>query len=75
MANKFDAYRDATVVETNTIWPEAFDGWETADRRRVEQRLHAEPEQAAALDYERMHTGFCRIITVTDEDLQRLGES
>jgi hypothetical protein len=72
MANAFDPYRDALVVETSTLWPETYEGWEEADRARVEQLLHDEPQHAAELDYLRMHTGFCRQITVTDEDIERV---
>ena len=31
MANEFDPYREALVMEQATIWPEQFDDWE-ADR-------------------------------------------
>ena len=34
--------------------------------------LHANPAQAADLAYTRLHTGFCRQISVTAEDLERL---
>jgi hypothetical protein len=75
MANEFDAYREALVVETHTIWPSEFGDWSFADRRRVEEKLHASPDEAAELTYERMHTGFSRIITVTAADLKRVGEA
>ncbi len=71
MADKFDPYREALIVETTTIWPE---GTELAPQRRVELEslLHASPEEASQLEYVRTHTGFCRQITVTDDDLQRV---
>lgn len=72
MANAFDPYREALVVETQTIWPEEFDEWEDADRDRLSQKLHGAPQDAADMDYVRMHTGFCRLITVTPADVQRL---
>jgi hypothetical protein len=72
MPNEFDRYRDALVMEQITIWPEEYDGWDAADRARVEARLHAEPEQAAELRYERQHTGFSRVITVTPADIARI---
>lgn len=72
MANAFDPYREALVVETSTIWPDVYDGWDEASKLRVEQRLHADPKSAADLDYVRLHTGFCRQITVTPEDLERI---
>jgi hypothetical protein len=73
MANEFDPYREALVVETNTLWPDELRDPESEARRRIEQALHAAPEQAANLTYERLHTGFCRVITVTDDDLKRVG--
>jgi len=72
MADKFDPYRERLVMETNTVWPEEFDDWEQADRRRVEEALHADPAGAAILEYVRTHSGFCRQITVTAEDVERL---
>jgi hypothetical protein len=73
MANEFDPYREALVVETSTLWPRELEDRDEAARERVEQALQAAPQQAAELTYERMHTGFCRVITVTPEDLKRLG--
>lgn len=73
MANEFDAYREALVVETRTWWPEAYDDWDAAQKQQVAARLHAEPQACQEMVYERMHTGFCRTVTVTAEDLQRLG--
>jgi len=73
MSANFDPYREALVVETDTIWPEEFAGLSLAERDRVEARLHADAESAAQLDYVRLPTGFCRQITVTAEDLQRGG--
>ena len=72
MPDKFDPYREALVVETSTIWPEEYDHLELADKQRIAESLHAEPDTAAQLDYARLHTGFCREITVTAEDIQRL---
>ncbi len=71
MANAFDPYRDALVVETSTVWPDEYEGWDEADRSRLEERLHAEPQQAAQLEYVQLHTGLCRQITVTEEDVAR----
>ncbi len=70
----FDPYREALVVETNTIWPEELDTMEPQQRASAEERLHAEPQKAARLEYVRLPTGFCRQITVTAEDLERLKE-
>jgi hypothetical protein len=72
MANEFDPYREALVMEATTIWPEEYDDWEPGDRRRVEVQLHSDPPKATALEYIRMHTGFRRQITITPADIERL---
>ena len=71
MPDKFDPYREALIVETTTVWPDDtnLDPRHQAD---LETLLHASPEEAAQLEYVRTHTGFCRQIVVTDEDLQRV---
>jgi len=72
MADPFDPYREALVVETETQWPEDYDGWEPRERARVEQLLHEKPQDAAQLVYVRTHTGFCRRIVVTPDDIERV---
>jgi hypothetical protein len=72
MADTFDPYREALVVETLTIWPEEFARVLPAERKGIEERLHADAEHAKQLEYVRLHTGFCRQITVTAEDLERV---
>jgi len=71
MSANFDPYREALVVEIDTIWPDQFAGLPSGERDRVEARLHADAQSAAQLEYVRLPTGFCRQITVTAEDLQR----
>ncbi len=72
MANAFDPYREALVVETQTIWPDEYDTWDDAEREHLASLLHAEPQLAGEMDYVRMHTGFCRQITVTPADVERV---
>jgi hypothetical protein len=74
MPNAFDLYREALVIEQSTIWPDSLENRPTAqtELERIETQLHANPAQAAELAYIRLHTGFCRQITVTAEDLARL---
>ncbi len=72
MPDKFDAYREALIVEQETVWPEEYDHLESAEKERLATLLHADPENANALAYVRMHTGFCRQITVTEADLERV---
>ena len=72
MPNAFDPYREALVVENQTVWPNDYEDWSDADKARVETLLHAGPQEAAELDYLRQHTGFARVITVTPADLDRV---
>lgn len=75
MPDKFDAYREALVLETNTVWPEEFEDLDAAERRAIEKVLHADPASCAQLEYVRVHTGFCRQITVTAADVERARQS
>lgn len=72
MADKFDPYREALVMETNTIWPAEYDDLPPGDKLRLEGQLHAKPDACGNLEYVRTHTGFCRQITVTPADVERL---
>lgn len=72
MADKFDPYREALVMETKTIWPDGIGPADAAEKRRIAQRLHAAPKECAELEYVRLTTGFCRQITVTEKDLKEL---
>lgn len=73
MPDTFDAYREALIMETATMWPEEYDEMEPAEKERISQALHADPESCADIEYVRVHTGFCRQITVTEADLERVG--
>jgi hypothetical protein len=73
MADTFDPYREALIVEVETSWPDEYDDWEPVERARVERLLHQSPDAASHLEYVRTHTGFCRRIVVTPEDLARVG--
>jgi len=72
MADPFDPYREALVMEEVTIWPDEFDSIEPDERAHLEKLIHASPEEATELEYLRMHTGFRRQITVSEADLQRV---
>jgi hypothetical protein len=76
MPNAFDSYREALVIEHTTIWPDTLENPPTtpAEKERIENLLLAEPAQAAELAYIRLHTGFCRQITVTAADMERLNK-
>lgn len=72
MPDKFDPYREALVMESVTVWPDEFDDLTIDEKQRLEESLHADPASAGNLEYIRLHTGFCRQITVTPTDLQRV---
>lgn len=72
MADAFDPYREALIMETETVWPAEYDHLELAEKSRIEAALHADPAACAHLEYVRLHTGFCSVITVTSADLDRV---
>lgn len=74
MPDKFDPYREALVVETTTVWPEELEHLEIAERERVADALHADPSNVAHLEYIRMHSGFCRQITVTADEVEKMSK-
>ncbi len=69
---KFDARVDRLVMETRTLWDPSVGELAEEDRRWVSAEIHKHPELAGNISYERSHTGFTRLITVTLEDIQRL---
>ncbi len=72
MADKFDPYREALVMETQTVWPDEYDHLGAEEKQEIGNALHADPENASILNYVRIHTGFCREITVTEGDIDRV---
>jgi hypothetical protein len=74
MVNTFDRYREALVIEAQTVWPDDLPSAPQgeSERRRIEERLHGEPARAAELEYVRLPAGFIRKITVTAADLEQL---
>ena len=75
MANAFDPYREALVMEKVTVWGEFTKQFDPVEQEQIALKLHTAAEDACELEYERTHTGFCRVITVTEDDLQRLQAS
>ena len=72
MADKFDPYREALVMESDTVWPAEYVDLPPSEKARIEGELHAKPDQCGEITYVRTHSGFCRTITVTPADVQRL---
>ncbi len=73
MADKFDPYREALVVETDTVWSAECESLTAEEKASIEAAIHQAPESCSQLEYIRQHTGFCRRITVTLDDVRRLG--
>ena len=69
---KFDPRVDDLVMETRTLWDASVGELAPEDQQWVAAEIHKEPENASNISYDRSHTGFTRIITVTLEDIQRL---
>ena len=69
---KFDPRVEALVIETKTEWDPAVGELTDEDRDWLSSAVHASPSKAAKIAYDRAHTGFTRIITVTVDDIQRI---
>lgn len=70
--DKFDPRVDSLVMETRTFWDPSVGELSAEDRQWVARSIHQQPSLATNVVYERSHTGFVRVITVTLEDIQRL---
>jgi hypothetical protein len=69
---KFDSRRDQLVMETRTLWDPTLGPLSDKDKQWLAHAVHAHPDRASKISYERSHTGFIREITVTVADVQRL---
>ncbi len=69
---KYDPRRETLVMETRTLWDPELGNLSAADKALLAEAVHAHPEKAARIAYERSHTGFVREITVTVADVERL---
>lgn len=72
LPDKFDPYRESLIVEEKTIWPDELADFPTERRGTIARQLHANAASCNHLEYVRLHTGFCRQITVMHEDVARL---
>lgn len=72
MADTFDPYREQLVIETDTVWSPEFNHLSPAEKTKLAAKLHAAPDKCSHLSYVRQHTGFCRTITVTQADFDRI---
>lgn len=69
---KYDARIDSLVMEEKTAWDPEVGELSDEDRAWLSTAVHAMPEFASQIEYERSHTGFTREITVTVADIERL---
>ena len=72
---KYDPRMDSLVVETKTLWGSDVGDLTPEDRAWVASAIQSNPQLAGQIEYERAHTGFTRIITVTADDIAKLYES
>jgi hypothetical protein len=69
---KYDPRVDSLVVETVTHWADDVGDLSAEDKAWVAVQIHRQPKLASHIEYERAHTGFTRIITVTADDIAQL---
>lgn len=69
---KYDPRVDSLVVETVTRWGDDVGELSEEDRSWVASEIHRHPQLASHIEYERAHTGFTRIITVTADEIAQL---
>lgn len=72
--NKYDPRVDSLVIETKTLWEPAIGTLSASDKEWLAAAVHRHPEKASQVQYDRVHTGFTRTITVTLSDIERLYE-
>ncbi len=72
---KFDPRLESLVVETKTLWGDDVGELSDEDRAWVAAAIQQNPQLAGKIEYERTHTGFTRIITVSADDIAQLYES
>ena len=53
--------------------PDEYEDMDPQEKFRIASSLHSDPENVNTLEYVRQHTGFCRTIFVTEEDIERIG--
>ena len=68
----FDRRLESLVMEQRTIFGKDLAELSEEDRHWLAVALHAEPQKAKQVHYERQHTGFCREIVATRADVERL---
>lgn len=72
--NSYDPRLESLVVETQTDWAPEVQGLASDEKAIIARAIHRQPQLAQKISYERTHTGFIRMITVTEGDIARLYE-
>lgn len=70
--NKYDARVDSLVMETRTAWDPSVGALSDEDKAWLAKTVHETPAEAENIVYDRSHTGFTRLITVTADDIARI---
>ncbi len=70
--NKYDPRLESLVMETKTVWDDEVGDLTEQDKAWLAEAVHEHPADAHKILYDRSHTGFTRIITVTVADIERL---
>ena len=70
--DKFDPRVDSLVMESRTNWDPAIGTVSVEDQAWLASMVHAAPDKAAQVEYNRSHTGFTRTITITAADIARI---
>ena len=70
--NKYDPRLDSLVMEARTLWNPDVGDLSDADKAWLSAAVHARPQHASSVCYQRSHTGFTREITVSVADIERL---
>lgn len=71
--DKFDPRVDSLVVETRTAWASDIGADLNVEEKSViSAAVHAQPQLATEVAYDRAHTGFTRTITVHAADIERI---
>lgn len=68
----FDRRLETLVMEESTVFDDGLRELTDDDQRWLAAALHARPHRAATVRYVRHHTGFCREIHATGQDVERL---
>ncbi|WP_437184945.1 hypothetical protein SH668x_002035 [Planctomicrobium sp. SH668] len=70
----FDSRLESLVVEMRTEWSVPQQNYSSAKQNEIAHYLHSQPRIASKIEYVRTHTGFIRVITVEEPDIQQFDQ-